>query len=486
MTQRHTNPLARALGVAEAIGFRRDDSGSGIVTMTPAWLRDTSVAARRQRSGKGITREVPVGEPVHLLIRDAVSSKVDNFMGRLKHEVPECAQILSDYRRGQIKGFEALQRADAAYVRELVDWAKGYAAERRGDADTVWLHMETVFIMSRVLEVTYLLPTIGNAIPREVLGTQLETWVQMIEEETEEIAQVGDSWSPYQATGAGVTRDEKTRRLKFFKKAVDWTDRELEIAQEVRRNAPDTAPSWDLVRKKSDIAARAMARTAGMIEAFGLYYDDFGIPGLLWGAEEIHGPSVDEGGIEVEEAEFADLSDPEGSVDVLSGLVRQQQAAVSYREDRVADSIMVDPASALALAQTVYNSANASNVTAWDMFMARNPSIRNVFVTRELRHDADSIPRLEALLEGNTAMATRMAGGMNFEDQQRSALVLFRRDAELMALTTGRQLETKTFPPNYDKHTTVMRQSSGGVTVYEPRTALIAVRPTQGDPATPP
>lgn len=485
MTTTQKNPLARALGAPGAVGFRRDDSGS-IVLMTPDWLTAQARASRRRPAHSGIRADVSPGEPCHLLIRDAVSSKVDGFLAKLDHEIPRCHEILEDYRKGRILGFENLQRADAEYVRELGRWAQAYSADRRNDADTVWLHMETVFVMSRVLEVTYLLPTIGNAIPRDVLGTALETWTQFIEEETDEIAQVGDSWSPYQAPTVALSRNEVARKLKFFKASVDWTDRELEIAQEVRRNAPDTAPSWDIVRKKSDAAARMMARTAGMIEAFGLHYDDFGIPGLLWGADEIHGPSVAEGGIEVEEVEFADLADPTGSIDALSALVRQQQAAVSYRDDKVADSLMIDPASALALAQTVYNSANSSNITAWDMFMERNPSIRNVYVTRELRHDPDSVTHLQDKLGGDQVKAERMAGGMRFEDEQRSALVLFRRDPSLLALVTGRQLESKTFPPHYDKHSTVLRQSSGGAVAYEPRTALIAVRPTAGDPVTPP
>lgn len=468
-------PLARALSAPGVVGLRRSDSGE-IVPLTSAQLRADAVAARRRTSIPGVS-SISAVEPVHLLMRDAATNLPSGFLRDLREEVPDAAAVLDDYRAGRVQGFEALQRADAAYVKALETWGRGYVNARRGDADTVYLHLETVFVMQRVLEVMYAMPTIGNAIPREVLGTVLETWTQISEEETEEIAQIGDSWGSQDAPTVAPARGEKARRLKFFKAGVLWTDREVEVWQEARRNS--IAPMGDIIGKKVNGAARAMARTAALIEAHGLHFDSAQIPGLLYGADEVRDTAA---GIPVDEAEFCDLADPVATVEALNEQVRAQQAAVSYREDKIADSIAIDPATGLALAQLIYNSANASNVTAWDIFLMRNPQIRRVTMVRELRHDSTAIARLQKV-GLTTAEATRCAGGFRETGgQMRSAGVLYRYDATKLSLVTGRQLETRTFPPNRDRHEAVMRQSSGGAIAYEPKTARIFYRPTAGDP----
>lgn len=479
MTTNAPNKLAALLADDKVAGLRRSDSGE-VVPIYGADLMRQAVRDRRRVAGPGVTGVVaPPSEPVHLLLRDAAAMVPQGFTRDLASEVPKAYEVLRAYQERKIEGFEALQLADAQYVEALEDWGRRYVQSRRRDADTVYLHLETVHLMQRVLQVTYAMPTIGNAIPRDVLGTYLETWTQIIEEETEEIAQIGDSWNVNDAPTSEPARGEKSRRLKFFRAAAVWTDRELEVAMEARRQALVTL--GDLVQKKIQGAARSMVRTAALIEAHGLHFDTLQIPGLLYGADAVRAGATD--GIPVDEGEYADISNPVTSVAQLNLLVRMQQQNVSYRDDKLADNMAIDPACWLALTQTVYNSANASNITAMDMFLARNPQIRQVIKVRELRHESDAIAKLTA--KGlSTAEATRCAGGFRETGgQMRSAVVIFRRDPALLALVSGRQLETRTFPPVRDKHEAMMRQSSGGCIAYEPKTAIIGYRAATGDPA---
>jgi hypothetical protein len=479
VTTNAPNKLAALLADDKVAGLRRSDAGE-VVPIYGADLAKQAVRDRRRMTGPGVSGVVaPASEPVHLLLRDAAAMVPQGFTRDLMQEIPRAYEVLRAYQERKIEGFEALQLADAQYVNALEDWGRKYVQSRRRDADTVYLHLETVHLMQRVLQVTYAMPTIGNAIPRDVLGTYLETWTQIIEEETEEIAQIGDSWNLNDAPTSEPARSEKSRRIKFFKAAAVWTDRELEIAQEVRRQA--LVAIGDMVQKKIQGAARSMVRTAAFIEAHGLHFDTLQIPGLLYGADAVRAGATD--GIPYDEGDFADTSSPVNSVAQLNLLVRTQQQNVSYREDKVADTMAIDPAAWLALTQLVYNSANASNITAMDMFLARNPQIRQVIKVREFRHDSAAIAKLTA--KGlSTAEATRCAGGFQETGgQMRSAVLLFRRDPALLALVTGRQLETRTFPPMRDKHEALMRQSSGGCVAYEPKTAIIGYRPSTGDPA---
>lgn len=448
-------------------GVRRDDAGA-IVPFLPGapkarWSRHAKVDADHRQL------------PIHLSLRDVIPSP--EIYKAMKDRVPRAAQLFDAFHAGEIVGREAAIKADVEYRDALASWVidfhKTPAARGayRSDADSVWLQSETVHWMTRVLTARYNEATIFNVIPTEVLGTGLTTYMQIAEDETDEVAVIGDTFEPMGAPVSSAVRGEIARKLLFYKYSAEWTDRDLEIEAEVRANG--RGPAYSLIDRKTAAAQRAMDTQRAWIAAYGIYAEQ-GLPGLLYGS-----PPADA----AEEVEFAG-PDPEANVNALLALVAEQEVAVNFRQDRVADTLALDPATFRHLGRQYWSDGVTTfATTALESFMQRAPGIRRIVIADEFRNQgAAAQAKLLPKFGGDAVMAARMTGGIRKEGEQRSVAMAYRDDADVFAHVVGRQLETREFPANYTRHSKVLRESSGGVIFFEPLGAAMIYRPVDGDP----
>ncbi len=451
------------------LGFRRD--GDLIVPILPGDRK----AVPKSRWSEHVKRDgsLELGLPVHMALRDCPPD--GKVMEAMQKYCPRAASILDDFLEGNITTREQAIKADAEYGKALEGWLMQHltskkTARMRTDADSVWLQTETVFWISRILKARYQSPTIFNVIPTEVIGTALTTYVQLTEDETDEDAVIGDTFEPHGVPVSDAVRGEIVRKLLFYKYSSFWTDRELEIEAEVRRNG--RGPAYSLVDKKTAAVKRALDRKRAWIAAFGQFAEQ-GIPGLL------HGSKV---AAAAEEAEFAG-ADPEANVNALLELIADQEAAVNYNEEQVADTLALDPASFAKLNRQMYtDGVTTQNDTAMQNFMRRATGIRKVVVASEFRSQgAAAVAKILPKVGGDAIMAARLSGGIRREDEQRSVAMVYRNSADSFAHVVGRQLETVTWPSHYGKHSTVSRESTGGVIEFEPATLAMRFRPVPGD-----
>lgn len=449
-----------------AYGLRRD--GSALVSFEPQPRVRWSKHAKIDHSQTHLPAR-------YLALRDSMpGNKV--VVDAMRRHVPRAAQIVDAFVAGELNTRDAAIKADEEYQGALEQWLTRWLREpaarsgMRTDADSVWLHAETVHVLGRVLKQRYASPTIFNVIPTETIGTVLTEYLQYQEIDTDEDAELGDTFEPMGATGADAERGSVLRQLRFYKKGANWTDRELEIEAAVRANG---GPPWSLVDKKMTGAQRAMDRKRAWIAAFG-QLSTAGLPGLLYGSTPATAAT---------QSEFAG-TDPEVNVNNLLGLVSSQSTDVNFQDDRVADSLAMDPASYAHLARQMWtDGVTTPGESALENFMRRAPSIKKIVVANEFRSlGAAAITKIES--KGiNATMAARLSGGIRVGGEQRSCAMVYRDDPEVFAHVVGRQLEIKTWPDHYGKHSTVMRESSGGVVDFEPKGRKIIYRAAAGDPA---
>jgi len=453
---------------ASPLGLRRD--GDHLAPIVPG----SPLAIPRQRWSTHAAIKGDRELPIHLTLRDSLTDPT--VAAAMARHCPRAAAILDRFVNGEITSRADAVKADLEYADTLGKWLGDFhrspVAQRsqRTDADSVWLQAETIFWMSRILTSRYNTPTIFNVIPTEVLGTGLLTYTQMTEDVSDEVAVIGDTFEPMATPVSSAERGEVIRRLMFYKYAAFWTDRELEIEAEVRANG--RGPAYSLVDKKTTGARRAMDTQRAWIAAYGLYASK-GLPGLLFGSAPAD---------EAEELEFAGL-DPEANVNALLQLLADQAADVNWREDRVADTIAVDPATYAHLGRQYYSDGVTTlGDTVLESLMKRAPNVSKIVVASEFRSQgAASIAKLLPKMEGDPVLAARMSGGIRKENEQRSVAMVYKDDADVFAHMVGRQLETKTWPDHYGRHSTVMRESSGGVVFFEPKGAKMIFRPVAGD-----
>lgn len=455
---------------ASPLGLRRD--GDHLAPILP----DSDQAIPRQRWSMHAQVKGDRELPIHLTLRDSLTDPT--VAAALARHCPRAAAILDSFANGEIKSRAEALKAEKEYTGILEKWRADFLGtpvarrSQRTDADSVWLQAETVFWMSRILSARYNTPTIFNVIPTEVLGTSLLSYIQMTEDETDEVAVIGDTFEPMAVPVSDAERGEVIRKLMFYKYGAFWTDRDLEIEAEIRANG--RGPAWSLVDKKTTAARRAMDMQRAFIAAYGLYASK-GLPGLLYGSAPAD---------EAEELEFAG-TDPETNVNNLLQLVADQSADVNWREDRVADTLAIDPATYGHLARMYYSDGvTTQQDTTLESFMKRAPNIKKIVVASEFRSQgAAAVAKLLPKFEGNATIAGRMAGGIYKEGEQRSVAMVYKADADVFAHVVGRQLETKTWPDHFGRHSTVMRESSGGVIFFEPKGARMIFRPVTGDPS---
>ena len=413
----------------------------------------------------------------YLALRDSMPGS-SHVMDALRKHVPRAAQIVDAFMAGECNTRAEAIKADEDYKDLLKNWRASYLGSKaamsamRTDADAVWLHAETVHVLARVLEMRYAEPTIFNVIPTEVLGTVLTSYEQFQKIMTDEDAVLGDTFEPTGAGGADAERGSILRQLRFYKKSVGWTERDLEIEAAVRANNPGLA--WSLVADRMDGAQRAMDRMRANIAAFG-QLKTAGLDGLLYGSAPATAAT---------ESEFAGAT-PETNVNNLLNLVAGQSTDVNFQNDRVADTLAMDPASYAHLARQMWtDGVTTPGESALENFMRRAPTIKQVVVVSEFRSTgAAAIAKILPKVGGDSTMAARLSGGMRISGEQRSVAMAYCDNADVFAHVVGRQLEVRTWPEHRGHFNTVMRESSGGVVCFEPKGLKMIYRPEDGDRA---
>ena len=442
-----------------------------------AWVRDAAgnpaPLIRDSRTGKLSdgrkhvreiydSRSAPGGapQPRHLFMRDvAVASEIRRLMDSA---CPAASQILDAYESGALESYEAICDADERFVSELDAWRKGYLKGRKRDADSLFLQLETVLSLNKVIEVIYATPTIEDAFPVTVGGTDLDSLRTFVDEVSEELAQVGGDISVSAAPMSAINRGERFHRLVRIFAGAKVTDQEIRRFQEIQRANPNSGLNFDLWQRRLRGAALMVQRGVSTIEAFGKPANQ--IPGLFRSTGDFAIPS--------ENLVFAGAT-ATTNVDNVSTLVQNQQTAVGAQMDKMADSLALAPESFLKLSQQVYNSANASNVTSMEMIMRLNPQIASVYQVRECKPRSDEATALEAKGMDSTEAAIN-SGGLRVSGTQRNALVLYRKDPMLCEIVHGFSLRTTVYPPVVNETKALVEQTTGGLVVHEPRTMRIA------------
>lgn len=452
-------------------------SSPGSAPRFVAWVRDAQGSplplVRDSRTGKLSdgrrhvreiidNRSAPGGaqQPRHLFMRDVgVASEIRR---QLDAVVPTAGAILDQYEAGELESYKAICDADERFVGELDAWRRAYLKGRKRDADSLFLQLETVLSLNKVIEVIYATPTIEDAFPVTIGSTELDSIRTFVDEVAEELAQVGGDISVSAAPMAGLNRGERFHRLVRIFAGARVTDQELKRFQEIQRANPNSGLNFDLWQRRLKGAALMVQRGVSMIEAFGKPANQ--IPGLFRSTGDFAIPS--------ENLVFAGAT-ATTNVDNVSTLIQNQQTAVGAQMDKMADSIALSPESFLKLSQQVYNSANASNVTSMEMIMRLNPQIASVYQVRECKPRSDEATALEAKGMDSTEAAIN-SGGLRVSGTQRNALVLYRRDPMLCEIVHGFSLRTTVYPPVVNETKALVEQSTGGLIVHEPRTVRIA------------
>lgn len=442
-----------------------------------AWVRDSqgnpAPLVRDSRTGKlsdgrKHVREIyderaaPGGaaQPRHLVMRDvAVASQIRRLMDDV---CPQAAQILDRYEAGELESYEAICDADEQFVLALDTWRRGYLKGRKRDADSLFLQLETVLSLNKIIEIIYATPTIEDAFPVTIGDTDLDSIRTFVDEVAEELPQVGGDVTVSAAPMASLNRGERFHRLVRIFAGARITDQEIRRFQEIQRANPNSGLNFDLWQRRLRGAALMVQRGVSMAEAFGRPQN--GVPGLFRSTGDFAIPS--------ENLEFAGNT-ATTNVDNVSLLIRNQQTAVGAQMDKMADSFALSPEAFLKLSQQVYNSANASNVTSMEMILRLNPQIGSVYQVRECAPRSDEATALQAKGMDATEAAIN-SGGLRVAGTQRNALVLYRRDPMLVEIVHGFSIRTTVYPPVVNETKAIVEQSTGGLVVHEPRTVRIA------------
>lgn len=451
---------------------------SGPAPRFAAWVRDADgnpkQIARDSRTGKFSVldketlrdmydyRPAPGGarQPRHLFMRDVISASSTRYL--LETLVPRAAQCLDAYEGGNLEDFSAVQDADENFIQALVDWRKSYVKGRRRDADSLFLQLETVLSLNRVIEATYARPSIEDAFPITTGGTLMDSMRTYIKETPQELAVVGGDVSLAMLPMANIARGERFHRLVRLAAGATITDHEIERFREIQQRNPNSGLDFDLWAEKLKGAADIVQRGASMIEAFGSPANQ--IPGLFRSGGDFVIPAVN--------LVFQSATSTT-NYDNINTLVQQQQAAVGDQVDLLADSIALDPRSFRFLSQQIFNNANASNVSTMEMIMRGNDQIQAVYQVRECRPRTEDATALEA--KGmDAAEALINSGGLQVGGTQRNALVLFKRDKDCVEIVHGFSIRTTVYPPVRDETSAKVDMSTGGLVVHKPATMRIA------------
>lgn len=449
--------------VADIVAWVRDDSwnpvplrrnvdaATGVVGLANGATHLRMVRDEREGSGRRHNRM-----PVHSVLRDVHAG---NAMGALAALVPQAAAIVDAYNSGHLTSREDVLRAELEYVQHIRDWRNDYLRNgRRRDADGLFLQLETVMSLGKMIEITYATPTIEDAFPISILGTVLDTARGIEKEIVEELPVFGIDVSISGLPTAGLRRGERWYNFVHVKAGASILDTEIAKFREIASRYPEDF-DFDLWDERLKGAALAVQRGSARTIAFGRPQNQ--VPGLFRGNDSIEKENID----------FT-TNDPVANLAAVNALIAHQFAAVNGRMDFRADSIAMSPFAFMLLSQQVYNSANASNAFSMEMIMRANPQIKTVYQILEAQPSAADAARLVQHGMDATEAAIN-SGGIRISGTQRNAIVAYRRDPKLVEILKGFDIETTVYPPQADTTKAKVVESVGGLVAHQPATIRI-------------
>lgn len=449
------NPIADIVawvrdGAGNPVAVRRNVDASGTVGLSNGATHLRMVRDEREGSGRRRNRM-----PVHSVLRDV---RPKNIMGALSTFVPQAAAIVSDFHQGRLTSREDVLRAETEYVEHIREWRNDYLRGGRGDADGLFLQLETVMSLGKMIEITYATPTIEDAFPISVLGTVLDTARGIEKEIVEELPVFGIDVSISGLPTASLRRGERWYNLVHVKAGASILDTEIAKFREIASRYPEDF-DFDLWDERLKGAAMAVQRGVARTIAFGRPQNQ--VPGLFRGNDAIPKENID----------FT-TADPVANLAAVNTLISHQFAAVNGRADFRADSLAMSPFAFMLLSQQVYNSANASNAFTMEMIMRANQQIKAVYQILEAQPNAEDAARL--VQHGmDTTEAAINSGGIRISGSQRNAIVAYRRDPKLAEIIKGFDIETTVYPPTDDTTKAKVVESVGGFVAHQPSTIRI-------------
>ncbi len=425
--------------------FRND--GYGPISDGRTHLR----AVRDERESNGRRNRMPL----HSAVRD-VKSK-DATAGLMRSLIPDAAAIIDDFGRGAFATKADALEAEARYVDILTGWRNDYLRSRRCDADGLFLQLETVASLGKMIEITYATPTIEDAFPITVLGTVLSSARGIEKEIVEELPAFGKDVSISGLPTARSRRGERFYNLVHIKAGADILDTEIAEFREIAGRNPEDF-GFDIWEDRLVGAALAVQRGAARTIAFGRPQNQ--VTGLFRGNS-----------IPTQAVNFT-TNTPSDNLAAINALITAQFQAVGGRLDRQADSIALSPFAFMLLSQQVFNTGNASNVFTMEMIMRANSHIKNIYQILEAQPNPDDADMLAQHGMDATEAAIN-SGGIRISGTQRNAVVVYRRDPKLVEILKGFEIETTVYPPVADTTKAKVVESVGGLVVHEPSTIRI-------------
>ena len=101
--------------------------------------------------------------PVHSILRDVVGK--DSLSSELRVHVPEAAAIIDDYAKGAFATKQDVLAAEERYFGHIMGWSERYLAGNRRDADGLFLQLETVASLGKMIEIS-INSTVPNTHPK--------------------------------------------------------------------------------------------------------------------------------------------------------------------------------------------------------------------------------------------------------------------------------------------------------------------------------
>lgn len=407
---------------------------------------------RDEREGGNGSRRTRI--PTHSVIRDV---QMKDSYGALQSRVPIAAQIAEDFAAGHYKTREDVQRAEGEYVAAIRDWRNTYLGQKRRDADGLFLQLETVMSLGKMIEITYAMPTIETAFPISILGTVLDTARGIEKELVEELPVFGVDISISGLPTATLRRGERWYNLVHVKAGAQILDTEIAKFREIVGRNPEDF-DFDLWEERLKGAALAVQRGAARTIAFGRPQNQ--VPGLFRNAA-----------IPTQSTVFTSAT-PANNLDAVNLLLSNQFTAVNGRLDYQADSLALSPFAFMFLSQQIFNSANASNMFTMEMIMRANPQLKAVYQILEAQPSATDALKLQE--HGMDVTESEInSGGIRVSGTQRNAIVAYRRDPKLVEIIKGFDIETTVYPPESDTTKAKVVESVGGLVAHVPASIRI-------------
>lgn len=444
-------------GLANVVAMVRD--GGNIV---PVHRRDDGTGLSNGRphiraiyDERGRDKGKPDRAPLHSVIND-VRTEDGIVMALMRSEVPEAAQIVADY--GSVRSRADAEKLEQRYFDLGRDWRNTYLQKRRRDANPLFLQFETLVSLGKMIEVQYQTPTIENAFPITVLGTELTTGRATEKEVTWELPVYGVDVSISGLPTADLRRGERFYNLVTVSAAAKITDEEIRRFEEIAANYPDDFDFtlWDDYLKG---AARSVQFGVAATIAYGRPQNQ--VDGLFRRKNALPQDNYD----------FT-TANPADNLAAINKLLADQFAQVDSDPEMQADSLALSPSTFLKLSQELFNGQNASNMMTMEMIMRANPQIKTIFQIREAEPNANMVARLK---DHNMSQeeAEINSGGLRVSGTQRNTAIAFRRDPKFIEILKGFNLRTTVYPPVWGVTQAKLVESVGGLVVHQPQTVRI-------------